>query len=269
MAKRTIAAIYEYRTHSGRLAFAKLRYEPKGFAYRDKDGRLGLGGRLPKLLYRLPELLAADPSQTVYVAEGEKDVERLRSLGLVATCNPDGGGKGKWSIAYARHFRGRRVVIIPDNDPVGIDHAYDVARKLHRAAASVVVLSLPGLARKGDVSDWLDAGGTSERLCELAGQVLPHEPQPEIELESADEQFEFQIRWRLEQILRQQQLTAQEKLLLVVLESQLKRPTQTNIAAAMSLSTRRLKAMLADLRRRGIVRGTKHGRETTYRVCAG
>ncbi|HUE69462.1 MAG TPA: hypothetical protein VMP01_01125 [Pirellulaceae bacterium] len=266
MPKRSIAAIYEYRTHSGRLAFTKVRYDPKGFAYRGADGRAGLSGRLPKLLYRLPELLAADSRQPVFVVEGEKDVERLRLLGLVATCNPDGGGKGKWSTAYARHFRGRRVVIIPDNDPVGIDHAYDVARKLHRAAASVVVLSLPDLANKGDVSDWLDRGGTPEQLRELAGQVPPHKPQPEIELERRDEQFEFQIRWRLEQILRQQ-LTAQEKLLLIVLEAGLKRPTQQNIAAAMSLSPRRLKAMFADLRRRGIVRGTKKGRETTYRVC--
>src|ERR1700722_1457385 len=36
--------------------------------------------------YCRPELLA-EPDRTVHVVEGEKDVERLRSLGLVATCN--------------------------------------------------------------------------------------------------------------------------------------------------------------------------------------
>ena len=47
--------------------------------------------------YRLPELLAADP-RPVYVPEGEKDVDRLRGLGVTATCNPQGAGK--WRKEY-------------------------------------------------------------------------------------------------------------------------------------------------------------------------
>jgi hypothetical protein len=33
-------------------------------------------------------------------------------LGLVATCNA--GGAGKWRPEYVEHFRGRRVVVLPD-----------------------------------------------------------------------------------------------------------------------------------------------------------
>lgn len=50
------------------------------------------------MLYRLPELLSSDPAQIVFVAGGEKDVDRLGQEGLIATCNPFGGGKGKWTL---------------------------------------------------------------------------------------------------------------------------------------------------------------------------
>ena len=42
-----------------------------------------------------------------------------------------------------------------------------VAKSLQGLAASIVVLELPGLPDKGDVSDWLTAGGTLEKLREL------------------------------------------------------------------------------------------------------
>ncbi len=55
--------------------------------------------------YRLPELLTAvAEGREVYVAEGEKDVDRLHREGVTATCNP--GGAGKWRPEYARHFAG-------------------------------------------------------------------------------------------------------------------------------------------------------------------
>src|SRR5262249_38027102 len=43
--------------------------------------------QVPTVPYRLPQLLAADPTATVFVPEGEKKVEALAGLGLVATCN--------------------------------------------------------------------------------------------------------------------------------------------------------------------------------------
>jgi putative DNA primase/helicase len=44
-------------------------------------------------------------------------VDRLASVGLVTTCNP--GGAGKWQADFKAFFRGREVVIIPDNDDTG------------------------------------------------------------------------------------------------------------------------------------------------------
>src|SRR5262249_4725641 len=115
-----------------------------------------------RVLYRLPELLAAAPSVSVFVCEGEKDADALAGLGLVATTNP--GGAGKWRWEYNEPLHGRVVVLLPDNDKAGRQHAEVVTRSLQGIATTVKVVALPGLPEKGDLSDWLTAGGTRESL---------------------------------------------------------------------------------------------------------
>jgi hypothetical protein len=120
----------------------------------------GLGPVVP-VLYHLPELLAADPSESVFVVEGERDADRLASEGLVATTSPMGAGK--WREEYGRWIEGRTVYVIPDNDEPGEEHAKKVAE-----TTGAKILRLPGLPNKGDVSDWLDSGRTAAELLELA-----------------------------------------------------------------------------------------------------
>ncbi len=106
-------------------------------------------------------------------------MDRLRSLGFVATCNS--GGAGKWTSAHAAALRGRRVAVLPDNDEAGEDHAVKVAASLRRVAVGIAVLRLSGLPPKGDVSDWLDAGGTGPDLDQLVVEALDAaaaEPEP-------------------------------------------------------------------------------------------
>ena len=94
-AKRTIVAIYDYKDASGVLLFPVLRNRPKDPVRGGPDAE-GPGERLWRLgdlirpLYRLPELPAADPIEPVFLVEGEKDVDRLRSLGLIATTTAQG-----------------------------------------------------------------------------------------------------------------------------------------------------------------------------------
>lgn len=82
--------------------------------------------------------------------------------GLVSTTNFEGAGK--WRKEYSDSLRARHVVILPDNDEAGTRHAELVANLLSNVAASIKVVSLPGLEEKGDVSDFLDRGGTIEEL---------------------------------------------------------------------------------------------------------
>ena len=84
--------VYPYLAADGSLRFEVVRFkDPKGFRQRrtGPDGKYAwnLKGIEP-VLYRLPELLGADPKCPVFLVEGEKDADRLRLLGLVSTCNP-------------------------------------------------------------------------------------------------------------------------------------------------------------------------------------
>lgn len=171
-----IVATYDYRDASGGLAFQVVRLEPKDF--RQRRPKAGGGWDWKKgdtsIVYRLPELLAASDDDIVFGGEGEKDVDRLTALGLVATTNA--GGAGKWSDGNSQWLANRRVVLLQDNDAAG---EKDTARKLaslRLVARSVAPLTLEGLPEKGDVSDWLDAGGTKERLLALAEAALADAP---------------------------------------------------------------------------------------------
>ena len=64
-------------------------------------------------------------------------------------------------------LKGATVIVLPDNDEPGRYHAKQVAKSLHGVAASVKVLTLPGLPEGGDVYDWIAAGGTAEKLWAL------------------------------------------------------------------------------------------------------
>lgn len=110
----------------------------------------------PRLLYRLPELLAR-PDERVYVTEGEKTADAAASIGLLATTSPHGAESA--SKADWQSLAGRDVVILPDHDDAGRRYAQEVAVILVKLqpAARVKIIELPGLAPKGDIYDWLEA----------------------------------------------------------------------------------------------------------------
>ncbi len=174
--------VFEYRDESGKLRYQAVRKPGKRFLQRQPAEGGGWTWNLQgveRILYRLPELLASDVAETVFITEGEKDCEALRRLGLVATCNS--GGAGKWRDEYSEALRGRNCVILPDADTPGKKHGEQVAASLHGIAESVRVLELPDLQPKGDVSDWLQAGGTAEALRKLVDSTGEWEPGAEPE----------------------------------------------------------------------------------------
>ena len=172
-------AEYDYLSVAGNLVFQVVKFDnPKSFKQRQPDGKGGYLWHLKdvtRIPYQAPELTNADLNAVVFITEGEKDVDRLRDLGLVATCNP--GGAGKWLKPYSENYlRDRNVVILPDNDGPGRDHAEKVAKFTNPVAASVRVVELPGLPDRGDVSNWIDAGHTVEELLALVEAAPPWQP---------------------------------------------------------------------------------------------
>ena len=175
--KLQIVKTYDYRDETGKLLFQVCRLDPKDFRQRspvENGGWSWSTKGVRKVLYRLPSVLAAAPDSVVYVVEGEKDVDALSELGLVATCNA--GGAGKWRSDYNAAFRGRDVVVVQDNDDAGRQHTVSVASNLAPVARRVRILELPGLPDKGDVSDWLAAGGTLQQLDALVAAAPDFQP---------------------------------------------------------------------------------------------
>jgi hypothetical protein len=172
-AKPTAPTIYTYQNADGSTAFRVHRNAEKGFSCSRPNGIGGWEWKKPGVVvpYRLPELLAADLDQPVFIVEGEKDADNLAALGCVTTTNPFGAGK--WPATFASYLAERDVVILPDNDQPGRDHAEDVAKKIAGIARSVVVVNLPGLPAKGDVSNWIEAGGTIDGLFEIIAASPP------------------------------------------------------------------------------------------------
>lgn len=165
-----IVTAYDYRDENGELLFQVVRYQPKDFRQRKPEGNgwdWSVKG-VRAIPYCLPELLA-EPTGDVFVAEGEKDVDNLRGIGVLATCNA--GGAGKWNAEHAEFLRGRRVNILPHNDDAGENHAQTVAESLQGIAEWVRIIRLPGLAHKGDASDWIEAGGTKAELRRLVDET--------------------------------------------------------------------------------------------------
>lgn len=95
--------------------------------------------------------------------EGEKDIDTLNSVNLPAFCF--GGTGDGLPDDIAPYLKGRRIVILADNDKAGRDHAEDKARRAREAgAASIKVVHFPELPEKNDVSDFISRDGTAEQL---------------------------------------------------------------------------------------------------------
>jgi hypothetical protein len=164
-----IVATYDYRDEKGNLLFQVVRYEPKGFKQRRPDGKGGWIWNLEgvrRVPYRLNEW---KDKPTVYIAEGEKDADMLWRIGIPATTNPMGAKN--WLPEYNRYFEGKQTPILRDNDADGEYFQKDVARNLINTAKAVKAVSLPKLPPKGDVSDWIAAGGTREELARIVHET--------------------------------------------------------------------------------------------------
>ena len=165
-------------TSRANSCFRWSEFEPKNFRQRRPDGAgawLWQLGETRRVVYRLPDLLEAVACEkTVFIAEGEKDVDALTGLGVTATCNP--GGAEKWRDEYSAYLKGADVVIIPDKDAAGEQHLAQVSKSLAGVASKVRVLRLP----TKDAHDWIAAGGTADQLWQLVG-AAPSDAAPPVE----------------------------------------------------------------------------------------
>jgi hypothetical protein len=162
-----LEAEYAYVDERGTPISFNCRYklpppECKTFRQRKANGEWNMKGARV-VPYRLPDIIEAiKRDETIYICEGEKDVENaFELLGVVATTNA--AGAGKWTEEHSKFLKGADVVWLPDNDDAGRGHVAKGAPTLRKYAKRQRVLHLPELDEKQDLTDWLHQSPDNNR----------------------------------------------------------------------------------------------------------
>lgn len=167
---------YDYTDQNGQLLFQVLRFDPKDFRQRRPNGRGGWIWNLDDIrrpLYHLPNIIG-QPDDPIVFHEGEKAVEAAIASGLSGCHTTTAGGARAPRKTDFSSLKGRHVIVCPDHDTDGEKYLCEVAVMAQEVeAASVKVLRLPGLPVKGDIVEWLEAGGTAVEFAKLLGQAEP------------------------------------------------------------------------------------------------
>lgn len=161
---KKLESFYEYKDKSGGLNAKVYRYinadGSKTFRMRRADGTW----KAPEIrtLYRL-ETFHDKPE--VVIAEGEKCVHALESVGLIATSQMGGSG-ANIDLTDWTPLAGKRVTLWPDNDEPGRDYMERLEVKLRDLGCEVVIVPIFSGHKKG----W-DAADAQEDGLDLAAMV--------------------------------------------------------------------------------------------------
>ncbi|WP_313393553.1 AAA family ATPase [Sphingobium yanoikuyae] len=165
-----VTGTFEYVDEDGTVLYRTQRREKAGerkkFVAERLNGTEWAGGikGVRRVLYRLPDILAASADEPVYLVEGERKADKLASWGLIGTAVAF--GSNGWLSSYADGLAGRTVIILPDNDDVGRAFAEKAGADLQGAGCSIRIIDLPGLPPKGDIMDWTGSADDLRALVE-------------------------------------------------------------------------------------------------------
>ncbi len=161
---------FRFTDEAGGKTFNMQRYE-------DGQWMDGIKG-VRRVLYGLDKLRRLPPGSTVYVPEGEKNVETCWARGLNATTSPMGAGN--FLPEYAESLRGFHVILLEDNDSKGYRHVEIEASLLYGLAASIRIIDFRDERDGYDIDDFFDDGNELEALEILVENKIPWKPaQPE------------------------------------------------------------------------------------------
>lgn len=170
---------YEARNESGDLVAVHVR---KDYADGDKaviwygpDGLLGikrLGIELADIpLYGLSDLLAADAGAAVFLCEGEKATDALKSIGLLAVGTMCGADVTPSQRVLAPLI-GHEVLQWPDNDEAGHKHMRAIAAALIPRDTICRRIVWSDAPKKADAADFRAAGLGRDELQAMYGEAV-------------------------------------------------------------------------------------------------
>jgi hypothetical protein len=166
---------WHYTDEDGVVQHIKQRYktfDAKGKTYKqyrvDENGRRHASMTGANIVpYNLPEVdFARKTGRTVFLCEGEKAADALKSLGVVATCTHNGASNFPEDVV--KHLVGLTIAIVPDNDTVGWDYARKAVAALKSVTKSIRVVDLQLDEVKEDAYEFVHKyGGDKDRLVDL------------------------------------------------------------------------------------------------------
>ncbi len=156
---------YDYFNIKGEYTFSNLRFEAyEGNTRVDKTMRqgifdfnankfsFGLNGRQKKSFKAMyGNLKDLEKHNTVYLVEGEKDVDTLNQHNMYALTV---GSSDDWSISFSQFFNDKDVIVIADNDPAGVIFANNIITDCKSICKSIKKI-IPSKIEKGDITDYL------------------------------------------------------------------------------------------------------------------
>ena len=164
---------WQYQDEDRQTVFVKQRLKvgETGKTYRlykiDEHGRKQSSLSDARIVpYNLPALLDAKTAgRNIFLVEGEKAADAIKSIGMIATTAHTGAGS--WPQAITEYFAGAQVIILPDNDAVGWQYAHKAAEAILPIAKSVKVVDL-GLQGQGDDAyEFIEEGAGRDKLVAL------------------------------------------------------------------------------------------------------
>jgi hypothetical protein len=166
---------WHYTDEDGVVQHIKQRYktfDSKGKTYKqyrvDENGRRHASMTGANIVpYNLPEVdFARKTGRTVFLCEGEKAADALKSLGVVATCTHNGASNFPEDVV--KHLVGLTIAIVPDNDAVGWEYARKAVAALKSVTKSIRVVDLGLDEIKEDAYEFVHKyGGDKDRLVDL------------------------------------------------------------------------------------------------------
>ena len=183
---------HEYKDGNGRLLYTVVKFPNKEF----RRLRTDVTGKevwnwdgIKQVPYRWPDI--KDHRAIIFV-EGEKDVDNLHDIDLVATTIA--GGSNAWSPLLKKqsdfpekYFKGfDQVFIIPDNDEAGKKFAQETGEHIREYISKVWIVNLPNLDKGGDVSDYLSDIPKEKQKESLLALIEEHKNPFEIETSTLD-----------------------------------------------------------------------------------
>jgi hypothetical protein len=166
---------WHYTDEDGVVQHIKQRYktfDAKGKTYKqyrvDENGKRHASMTGANIVpYNLPEVdFARKTGRTVFLCEGEKAADALKSLGVVATCTHQGASSFPEDVV--KHLVGLTIAIVPDNDTVGWEYARKAVAALKSVTKSIRVVDLGLQEIKEDAYEFVfKYGGDKDRLVDL------------------------------------------------------------------------------------------------------